>query len=292
MKKIDMHIHLKAKREIGRTVTNTTFCLPDEILKMYKDLSIDKGVILPVVNPECSFGCQSIEEIIGIVDSYPGKFHWFCNIDPRAMTNSSTSDFSYMLQYYKDLGAKGLGEICSNLYFDSPLVDNLFKHCQKNNMPVVFHIAPKIGGYYGLADELGLPRLEKMLIKYPQLKFLGHSQPFWAEISSDLIQENRNSYPEGKVKPGRIIELMRKYDNLYGDMSAGSGFNAVSRDTEFGYQFLHEFKDRLLFATDICAPEEKIGLSQWLDKAVENKKISSNVYSRIVYENAKELLEI
>ena len=290
MKKIDMHVHLKARREINRIGSGSTYCLPEELLAKYEELGVDRGVILPEVNPECLYGSQSQEEILEVVQKYEGRFSWFCNIDPRGITNSPKADFSYWLTYYKELGAKGLGEICANLYFDDPRVENLFAHCEKNDMPVVFHIGPQLGGCYGLVDELGLPRLEKELQKFPKLKFFGHSQPFWAEISSDINDETRDDYPTGKVIPGRIVELMRKYDNLYGDMSAGSGFNAVSRDPQFGFAFIEEFQDRLFYATDICAPENDMKLSHWLDNAVENNKISRTAYEKVCRKNAERIL--
>ena len=33
------------------------------------------------------------------------------------------------------------------------------------------------------------------------------------------------------------MELLRKYPNLYGDLSAGSGYNAITRDPAFGDAF-------------------------------------------------------
>lgn len=86
--------------------------------------------------------------------------------------------------YYRNLGAKGVAEITANLYFDDPLVLNLFYHCEKCEMPVIFHIG-NLGNDYGIVDKLGLPRLEKILAMFPNLKFLGHSQKFWVEIGSD-----------------------------------------------------------------------------------------------------------
>ena len=142
-------------------------------------------------------------------------------------------------------------------------------------MPVIFHIGnPGIG--YGLADELGLPRLEKVLGMFPNLAFLGHSQKFWAEISSDCSLEKRVGYPKGKIMPGgRIVELMRKYQNLHGDLSAGSGHNAITRDPEFGYKFIEEFQDRLYYGTDISDPknvtDSMLKLSSWLDEAMEKR---------------------
>jgi len=291
MKKIDIHVHTAAKKGINRSGTNSTFCSPEELLEKYEILGIETGVILPLINPECSAGSQSFEDIIEIVEKFPGRFTWFVNVDPRAIDNSPDADLSYLIQYYKKRGAKGVGEICANLAFDDPKVENLFSHCEKNNMPVTFHISPMLGRYYGLYDEPGLPRLEGALKKFPGVKFLGHSQPFWAEISADLKPEDRNTYPPGKVTPGRIVELMRNYPNLCGDLSAGSAYNALTRDPEFGYAFMEEFKNKLYFGTDICAPENDMKLSSWMNDALERGKISREAYEKIGRENAEVLLK-
>ena len=292
MKKIDMHVHTSETRGINRYGTGSTYCTPEELLEKYESLGIELAVILPFVNPEFSHGPQSYQSVIDITRKYPGRFTWFVNIDPRAIDNSPTADMSYIIQYYKEYGAKGVGEICANLAFDDPRVENLFKHCEINDMPVVFHISPELGKYYGLADSQGLPGLEGALKKFPGLKFLGHSQPFWAEISSGLKPEERNSYPSGKVTPGRVVELMQKYNNLCGDLSANSGFNAVSRDPEFGYWFMEEFQDRLYFGTDMCAPENERELSHWMDKAMVEGKLSEAAYKKISRGNAVKLLKL
>ncbi len=44
--------------------------------------------------------------------------------------------------------------------------------------------------------------------------------------------------------------MLRQYPNLYADLSAGSGLNALQRDPEFAKDFLLEFQDRLLYARD------------------------------------------
>jgi predicted TIM-barrel fold metal-dependent hydrolase len=291
LKKIDMHVHTIMRRGILRMGTNTTFATPEELSLMYERLGIEKGVILPEVNFECASHMQSNEDAIRIVEKYPDMFYWFCNIDPRMERNDIRMDLSRVIENYKALGAKGVGEVCANLYFDDPFMENLFYHCEKTEMPVLFHIGPQVGGCYGIVDDLGLPRLEKMLKKFPGLQFIGHSQPFWAEIGADATEANRNSYPTGKVVPGRLIELFELYPNLYGDMSAGSGFNAVARDPEFGYAFIEKYQDRLYFGTDICAPENDMQLSFWLDEAVQNKKISQTAYEKVCRGNALKLLE-
>jgi len=159
-------------------------------------------------------------------------------------------------------------------------------------MPVIIHIAPKQGDYYGIVDDLGLPRIEKLLKKYPNLKLIGHSQCFWSEIDKNVTNENKSGYPGGKVKAGRIVELMREYSNLYCDLSAGSGYNALSRDPEFAYRFIEEFSDRLMFGTDICSPSNVMLLSGWLDQAFADGYISESNYNKISRENAIRILKL
>lgn len=290
MKKIDMHVHTIMKKGIKRMGTDTTFTTPEELAVMYDKLGIEKGVLLPEINVECASHLQTNEDGYRIQQKYPDLFYWFCNIDPRMGNNDIHMNLTEIIESYKALGAKGVGEIAANLYFDDPFMENLFYHCEKTGMPVLFHIGPQIGDCYGIVDDLGLPRLEKVLKKFPGLQFIGHSQPFWAEIGV-LTQKERNDYPTGKVVPGRLIELLDNYPNLYGDLSAGSGFNAVSRDPEFGYSFIEKYQDRLYFGTDICAPENDMQLSFWLDEAVQNNKISQTAYEKVSRLNALKLLE-
>ena len=293
MKKIDIHVHTRAVKGLTRIGTNSTYATPEELISMYDRIGVEKGVILPSQCPESSIRPQSHEDVMQIMGKHSDRFYWFCNVDPRAGNNSPDTDLSYFINYYKQKGAKGVGEVTANLYFDDPLVLNLFKHAEKCEMPLTFHIAHKKYDCYGLIDDLGLPRLEKVLSMFPKLKFLAHSQTYWAEISSDVNEETRKGYPTGKVIPGRVVELMRKYPNLLGDMSAGSGFNAITRDLEFGYSFLEEFNERLFFGTDICAPENDkqpfFGFSSWLDEACASGKISKTAYENICRNNALRL---
>ena len=136
-----------------------------------------------------------------------------------------------------------------------------------------------------------LPLLERALTKFPDLVFLGHSQAFWAEIGPLDDPQARRGYPEGPVvRPGRVVELMRRYPNLHGDLSARSGFNAVSRDEQFGLAFLDEFQDRLYFGTDICAPDTPMWLTDYLPRLRSEGRLSEDVFDKIARTNATRLL--
>ncbi len=289
---IDIHVHTRIfegprqDSEFG-----SYFATPEELIEKLRPQGVRAAVALPCVNPECSWVIQSIQEILLAAERFPDFIIPFMNIDPRMNTNSPEANLSYQMRYYMERGCKGIGEVSANLPFDDPLMENLFQHAQANGLSVTFHIAPKQGGFYGIVDHLGLPLLEGALRKFPELKFLGHSQPFWAEISGDLKEEQRNGYPKGKVaEGGAVVRLMRQYPNLCGDLSAGSGHNAVSRDPEFGYAFMTEFQDRLFFGTDVCDPRNETPLIGFLNEAVEAGHISREVYEKIGWKNAEQLL--
>lgn len=290
MKKIDMHMHCFKHCPIAYKETGLGMMISEEVIALYDEMGIEKGVILPIVNPECALSVQGNEEVEEICAASGGRLLWFCNIDPRNVSNSPDADLSYLLRQFKERGALGIGEMMSNLPFDDPMMENLFFHAEKENMPILFHIAPKRTGYYGIFDEIGLYRLEKVLAKFPNLMFIGHSQPFWTEISADVTEEQRMKYPKTKVTPGRIVELMRKYPNLHGDLSANSGYNAITRDEEFGLAFLEEFQDRLFFGTDICTATQRIPFSNWLDEKHAEGKITDAVYNKVCRENIERLI--
>ena len=288
---IDIHCHA-FKRPYIWIDGKPLFSTPEQILKRYDELGIEKGVLLPIVNPEVYLP-QSNEEIIEICEKYPDRFIPFCNIDPRAITNSPEADFEKILNYYKSLGCKGIGEVMPNLPFLDERVLNLFKHVEKVGFPLIFDGNGRLGNTYGLYDEPGLTQLEKCLSMFPDLKILGHGPTFWAEISILKKQEDRYTYPDYPViEEGAVPKLMRKYKNLYGDLSAGSGYNALTRDPEYAVKFINEFKDRLLFGTDLCRPDQKVPLVQFLINLVEKGKISETTFNKIARENAKKLLNL
>ena len=289
VKKIDIHVHTSPSKWLA--YAGNAFATPEELIEMYDKLGIEMGVLLPVSNS--GMVTSSNYENYLIAQKYPDRFVWFCSFDPMQGDNSPNTNFTPFLEECKKYGAKGIGEITSNLPILDPRTFNLFSHVEKAGLPLTFHIGD-LGGDYGLVDDIGLPGLEKALQTFPNLKFLGHSQQFWAEISTVENEEQRHGQPKGKVTEGRVVELMRKYPNLLGDLSAGSGFNAITRDKEFGYKFLEEFSDRLYFGTDICATSniqyEFLTFAKYLDDAYINGKISYDTYYKISRGNAIKLL--
>ena len=265
----------------------------DDLLEFYDLHGVEKGVILPFGNVENTVGIQSNEEVLEICARHPDRFIPFCDVDPRAFFNSPESRLVDVLKWYRDRGCRGLGEVCANLNFRDPRVQNLFSAAEEVGFPLTFHVSPFQDYSYGLVDEPGLPGLEESLRRHPNLVFLAHSQAFWCEISAYEGQDPRFGYPTGPADGGRVAELMRRYPNLMGDLSAGSGCNALMRDRAHASRFLTEFQDRLLFGLDICSPEGERErpheLPRFLRDLVASGEISAIVFEKVARGNATRL---
>jgi len=289
---IDIHVHTRSIPGFGRN-GKASYATPEQLLQRYDEIGVEQAVILPGVNPECAYVPQSNEEVLQIAQKHPDRFIAFCNVDPRALTNSSDAGLDEILRYYRDKGCRGLGEVCANMPFLHPLIQNLFGAAQSVGLPLVFHVATQIGHTYGIFDDPGLPQLEATLARFPELVLLGHSQPFWAEIAELQTVGERSGYPSHCVQAeGAVPKLMRKYPNLHGDLSAGSGHNALARDEEYAARFLDEFQDRLLFGTDICAPDTPTPLVDLLKRMLKKGAISQSVFDKVARENARRLLRL
>ena len=105
-------------------------------------------------------------------------------------------------------------------------------------------------------------RFDAVLKKFPKTTFVGHCDAFWANVSADYA--NDKDYPRTPIVRGGITDKwLSDYPNLYGDLSANSGNNALTRDPSFTADFLKRHKDKLLFGSDCsCTDGHGAGISQ------------------------------
>jgi predicted TIM-barrel fold metal-dependent hydrolase len=262
------------------------------VIERYDGIGIEKGVLLPLIGPEVYLP-QSNEDILDMCENSGGRLIPFCNIDPRGMTNSPDAPFGKWLRHYRDRGCRGIGEVMPNLPFGDPRCQNLFRHVEDVGFPLIFDISDRIGGDYGFYDDPGLPQLERTLRSYPGLRVLGHGPAFWAEIGPLRTPADRSGYPSYVFEQeGVVPNLLRQYPNLYGDLSAGSGFNALVRNPKYAVQFLNEFQDRLMFGTDICSAHASLPLAGFLLNLLGQGKLSQEAFSKIAKDNAVQILEL
>ena len=104
----------------------------------------------------------------------------------------------------------------------------------------------------------GFARFDKILQAYPKTRFVGHADAFWANVSKGYA--NDKDYPSGPIQRGGITDRwLPDYPNLFGDLSANSGNNALSRDPEFTPEFLVRHQDKLHFGSDCNCTDGKGG---------------------------------
>ncbi|MBQ3140923.1 MAG: amidohydrolase family protein, partial [Clostridia bacterium] len=152
---------------------------------------------------------------------------------------------------------KTCGEVKLRMMYDNPDALDLFRFCGDAGLPVTLHFDypgatatgkefPRRNWWYG-GD---IDTLERLLQLCPKTNFLGHAPGFWSHISNDDLGLN-TSYVKAPVIPGgRIEQLLEHYPNLYCDISAGSGNNALRRDLDYTRKLMLRFPDRFCYARD------------------------------------------
>ena len=182
-------------------------------------------------------------------DKAPGRFLLGYAPDPRLP--DSIERLKAAIELY-DISI--CGELKLRMMYDNPDAVRMYRFCGQNGLPVLMHFDYELGGgtypwpdyWYGG----GIDALERVLALCPETNFIGHAPGFWAHISNDELYKTE-SYPKAPVIPGgRVEALLEKYPNLYCDISAGSGFNALNRDHAFTVKFLETWQDRVLFGRD------------------------------------------
>ncbi len=265
-----------------------------ELVKMHDTLGINRAVILPLVSAEV-YVPQSVGEVIDFCKESNGRFIPFCNIDPRVLDNRNDTELGFLIEFYKKQGCKGMGEVLPNMEFSDPKMQNLFHHCEQTEMPLLFDCSGYKGEDYGLYDDVGLPQLRKSLEKFPNLTFIGHGPAFWAELDRIEPNERRENWLTTPLKgEGVVAKYMRDYKNLWVDLSASSGYFAITRDLEYAKKFLNEFWDRIMFGTDICFVEDKPKrvLIDLLNEFHDSGVLSDEKFEAISHKNAERLLKL
>ena len=288
---IDIHTHITYEHfpEFAKAFLGRGPFTADVLLYRMDMEGIDRSVLLPLCSPENMdfYGVTGNTECIEAARKHPDRFDTFCNIDPRAMFNTPDGKIRQLFEVFKDLGCKGVGEICAALPVDDERFIRLFQKAGEFKMPVIFHFQRPDGGSYGAVDDPCLPRLQKALKLCPDTIFLGHSPCFWNEIDGDLTGEEKSGYPlTPYTKKGILWELFEKNPNLYGDCSAGSAHRALSKDPK-GYEFLEKFHMQVCFGTDRFTgiDEPMPPIIEYLKTGLETGKLSKKAYDAITFEN-------
>jgi predicted TIM-barrel fold metal-dependent hydrolase len=298
---IDFHTHIGDLRS-ERLLTQHVPISVDDLIARLDDEGIDQAVVLPwpmapeaVTFPGLFSPLPDLVSQIRAAASRPERLIPFGNVDPRWGGNSPRADFSWLFARFREMGCRGIGEVTANIPFDDPRVINLFRQCGAWKFPVTIESAGPGEGRYGFVDEVGSPHLERLLQEAPETVVIGHGPGFWADMGAGITTAEKSSYPKGPiVEEGSVPRLLRAYPQLHADISAGSGFNALTRDPDYGVRFLNEFQDKLLFGTDVCfgGMEGRTPHLAYLRQLRAEERLSPEAYDKITHRNALRLLAL
>lgn len=198
-------------------------------------------------------------------------------------------DAVYEIEKYLKLGALMIGELKFGVECDSPEMHKIYRLAQQYEVPVLMHWQHGMYNY-------GFERFYKILEQYPRVNFIGHAQTWWANIDKNHTDQSV-LYPKGGVVPGGITDrYLSDYPNMYGDLSAGSGLQALTRDEAHARAFLEKHQDKLLYGSD-CADVSGTtasGECSGADDIHAVRTFSNNkqIERKLLYENAKKLLKL
>lgn len=223
---IDVHSHLESG--IERFIAHMDW------------LGCDKAWALSLEEPELKeFSCPT-SLALEAAQLYPDRIIPFCHVDVRA------EDAVKQIKKYAEAGCKGFGEHKMHIAIDDPAMDAIFAVCEELEWPFLYHFQENgaNGGY-----SWGIEKFARILEKHPNIKFIGHAGSWWDYISADAT--GVDGIPEGRIIEGGLIDsLLANYGNIYSDFSAGSGYNALTRDTHFMKEFVIRHRKKLMFGSD------------------------------------------
>jgi predicted TIM-barrel fold metal-dependent hydrolase len=226
-----------------------------------------------------------LSDLLLATSRYPGRFVLgYC---PHPAIGDAPAMFESAYHMHR---VRVCGEWKFRLPFDDPRCIALFRKAGELKCPVVLHLDvpflpdQKTGKPVAQAQWFGgdVDNLERALQLCPQTNFIGHAPGFWRFISGDA-ETNPEAYARGSVTAGgKVPRMLEKYPNLYADLSAGSGLNALRRDPKHGREFVLKFADRLLFARDYYGGE--------LNDFLRTLDMPKDVAEKIYFRNAEKLV--
>lgn len=187
----------------------------------------------------------------------PGRFPGY-----SVGTDVSSPDAERIFTEAVKNGAHGFGELKFHVSALGPEMRRAYALAADLDVPVTIHFqevphTPTEGVF-----NTDVKHLDAMLKQFPRTRFVGHGDAFWANISA--VYNNDRDYPAGPIVPGGLADRwLSDYPNLFGDLSANSGNNALTRDPSFTAAFLKRHADKLVFGSDCsCTDGHGAGISQ------------------------------
>jgi len=189
------------------------------------------------------------------------------------------------IEQYLRRGAVMIAEQKFGVECDSPEMQRIYALARERNVPVLMH-------WQFETYNKGFERFHQMLEKYSRVRFIGHAQTWWANIDRNHADQ-KVLYPKGPVAAGGLTDrYLADYPNMFGDLSAGSGLNALTRDEDFTRGFLERHQDKLIFGSDCSDSDGRGEKCQGSQTIAVIRRLAANkaIERKLLYGNAQKLL--
>ncbi|MGZ8900708.1 MAG: amidohydrolase family protein [Limisphaerales bacterium] len=267
---IDIHQHT---HYVGRSDA--------DLVRHQKTMGVTTTVLLPAgrhygLDADCG-GNESVE---ALTKKHPKSFVFFANELPYL------KEADAVIRAHLNKGAIGIGEQKFRVLADSGYLDRMAEIAKDFGVPILLH-------FWDADYNMEMERFHTVLEKFPSVNFIGHAQSWWGHI--DKNHDPKVIYPKGRVTAGGLTDRwLADYPNIFGDLSAGSGLNALRRDPDFTAGFLDRHQEKLMFGSD-CPDKEGRGagcIGAQLLATVRQYAGSKERERKILYGNAKRLLNL
>jgi uncharacterized protein len=253
----------------------------EDLIAHQRKMGITKTVLLPAGSKYgLAADAWGNDSVVVLAQKYPGEFYFFANELPDIPETRT------VIEKYLKMGAIGVGEQKFEVESDSKQIELIATIAREYDVPVLMHFQH---AKYNTAFD----RFHKILERFPKVNFIGHAQTWWGNI--DRNHDQTVMYPKTKVTPGGLTDrLLSDYPNMYADLSAGSGLNAMLRDEDHARQFINRHQDKLLYGSDCndrFGEGEKCSGSRQL-ATIRRMSPSQEVTRKILFENSRRVLKI
>lgn len=234
---INAHEHLDSRESAERyLVSAKNLGIRHTVL-----LGSPKATLEPGLN-----GFQHAEEnnelILQLAKENPKSFSAFPTLDPLDPQKLEK------LKGYTARGARGLKLYGGHQFFHRSSLDDaamlpVYDYCEKNRIPVVFHVNAA----------LYLAEFESVLQKFPKLKVICPH------------------YCLSTIRTDRFSRLMDLYPNLYTDTSFGfveyfkEALLRFSKRAQTYRELMLRYQDRILFGLDLVVTREPYKTQPWME---------------------------
>ncbi len=189
---------------------------------------------------------ENNEVILKMSRENPDEFAALVTLDPRdkdklEKLKKYTADGAAGVKLYNGHGT--FYDLYFNIPLDDPEMMEVYAYCEQESLPILYHVN---SGRF-------LEQFERILEEFPDLVIVA---PHFILTSANL---------------SRLNDLMRKYPQLYTDISFGhpdflvAGFGRISNNIYAFREFMVNFRDRITYGTDLVVTTYKAKTRAYID---------------------------